>query len=146
EKERLAVVPAHNLGEPLYPDHVAVLGHEPVLRPEGFAFGTGRGKLRVPAVAVVRVQLAVPQDRIFQPLLLREAKHLLDLRADIELRYAFVERGHKGTRWDVLHQGPELRLLALAIRLFALADSDVSDRGGDERAVLCRQGAEADLD
>ena len=54
------------------------------------------GELGPPALAVFRVQLAVPEERISQPFRLREAEHLFDLRADVEFVVPLVEGRHEG--------------------------------------------------
>jgi hypothetical protein len=64
----------------------------------------------VTAVAIVGVELAIPEERITQPFLLRVAEHRLDLRAHVELAHVLVERGQEGDGRDLLDQAAIARL------------------------------------
>src|SRR5262249_3741966 len=59
-------------------------------------------ELEVPHVAVVGMQLRVPEKWIFQPLLLAEPEQLLDVRTDVDLVLALPEHGHERDRWNLL--------------------------------------------
>jgi len=118
---------------------MAVLGHEAVDLTKRPTAGASGGELAVPAFAVLRVQLAIPEDGVFQPFLLRETEQLLDLWADVEFRGTLIEWGDKSDSRDVLDQGAKLGLVALAL-------ADVTDDGGGEDRLLRRQWAKADLD
>src|SRR5947209_19561681 len=96
------------------PNHAPILGQEPVDVPEGSPGGTGWSELDVPPLTVVRMELSMPQDRVFEPFLLREAEELLDLRADVELGGALIQRRDKGYGGNVLDQGAQLALFLLA--------------------------------
>jgi hypothetical protein len=58
----------------------------------------------VAAVAIVGVELAVPEERIAQPFLLRVPEQRLDLRAHVELAHVLVEPGQEGDGRDLLDQ------------------------------------------
>ena len=85
EEQRIPLGVADHLGLAPDPDHPAVPGEEAILRAERDAGEDRLGELRLPAVAVVGVELLVPEDRVLQPLLLREPEDRLDLGADVEL-------------------------------------------------------------
>src|SRR5688500_5886239 len=54
------------------PHHVSIAGDEPTLGLEGAARPAAAGELLVPQIAIVRVQLPVPEKWVLEPLLLRE--------------------------------------------------------------------------
>jgi hypothetical protein len=81
----------------------------------------------------------MPQHRVFQPFALREAQQFLDLRAHVKLRHALVQRRDERHRRDVLHQGAELGLLALA-------GADVAHHAGHQQPGRRPQRVQADLD
>ena len=85
EVEGMALLVADHLGLAMDPDHAAVAGQEAVLGAEMPPRGAGLRELGVPADAVVGVELPVPEDRVLQPFLLREAQQRLDLGADVQL-------------------------------------------------------------
>ena len=110
QEQRLAVRIESHLGLAVNPHHPAVARHEAILRAERLAQGARPGELDVPALAVVGVQLHIPQDGIVQPLFLGEPQQRLDLRTDVQLVVLPVERGHEGDRRDLFHQGAVARL------------------------------------
>src|SRR5207248_5448257 len=114
QEQRTAVGIPYQLGGALNPDDAAVLVEEPIHGAERLAGGAGGGELDVPALAVVGVQLAVPQHWVLQPLFLREAEQLLNRRADVEFGPLLIQRRDEGDGRNVFDQRLELRLLALA--------------------------------
>ena len=89
--------------------------------------------MAVPFLAVFRVQLSIPENRVFQPFFLREAQHLLDLGTDVKFGHGVVEWGDECDGWNILDQGPELEF-----RHFSLAD--VANHAGRQRAPIALHG------
>ena len=121
------------------PDDLAVTREEAVLGAEVLAGRAGHRELGVPAVLVVGVELAIPEDGVFQPLLLGEPEHGLDLRRDVKLVGPFVERGHEGDGRELLDERPVSRL---GLELLGLGAEVLggSGRGRGGRAVPGRRG------
>ena len=80
---------AHDAGFAMNPDFAIVARNEAILGTETHARGAGAGELLAPTLAVVRMQLPMPEERIAQPFLLSEPEHRLDVRTDVNL--VFVE-------------------------------------------------------
>ena len=139
EVEGVALLVAHHLGLAMDPDHAAVAGQEPVLGAEMPPRGAGPRELGVPADAIVRVELPVPEDRVLRPFLLREAQQRLDLRADVQLVVLLLERRHEGDGRQLLDEGAiaglgPAELLLAADRLLVGAERrDGRRRGPDHR-------------
>src|SRR5262249_62117340 len=83
KKEGTPVPVAHDLGLAVDPNGAAIASDEAVDGAKGLGRRTGAGEVLMPAFAVFGVQLPMPQDRIVEPLLLREAEQVYDLRTDI---------------------------------------------------------------
>src|SRR5207247_1421532 len=65
------------------PDDVSVAGEETALRTERTAGAAASREFFVPESAIVGMKLRVPEEGIFEPFLLRETEHRLDVRADV---------------------------------------------------------------
>ena len=87
------------------PDHAAIPGEEAIFGAEMLAHGAGLRELGMPAIAVVGVELPVPEDRVLQPFFLGEAQQRLDLRADVQLVVSVLESGHERDGRKLLDQG-----------------------------------------
>ena len=85
QEQRPPLLVADDAGLAVHPHLASVAGDKAVFGAEIDARAARPGKLRPPALAVVGMQLAIPQERIAQPFLLGEAQHDFDLRADVEL-------------------------------------------------------------
>ena len=96
----------HQLGLAVHPHDPPVAGQEPEFGAKALAGEAGAREALGPSDLVVRVQLPIPEERVVQPFLRREAEQLLDLRTDIKLAGAAVEGCHEGHGGDLLHQGP----------------------------------------
>ncbi len=110
QKNRPAHFVPNHLGLAMHPNHTAVAGQKTVLGSERRSSGTGPRELGMPAQLIVRVQLAVPQHGIFQPLFLGETEQPLDLWADVKFIDSFIERGHEGDGRELLDQRAIARL------------------------------------
>ena len=71
-------------------------------------------------LAVLGVQLVVPEDGIVKPFFLRKTQQGFDLRADIEFVDAAVERGQKGNNRQLLDEGTVARLRQAQPRLYRM--------------------------
>src|SRR5262249_24449553 len=106
------------------------------------ASSTSVGELGVPALLVVWMQLAIPEDRIFEPFLLREAEQLFDLWADVQfikLTEAFVEGGHERDSRDPLDQSAVAFLQADPL-------ANITNGADDHQSLRRLERIEADLD
>ena len=103
-----AIFPADHLGFAVKPDDSPVPRKHAIGRPQRFARKKQLCRFDAPPLLVVRMDLLVPADRIFQPLLLREAEDRLDLRAHVGFADALVQVGHEDDGGNLLDQGAVL--------------------------------------
>src|SRR5437868_3495064 len=94
----------------MHPDHAAVPCQEAVHRAKRLRRGAGSRELHVPTLAVLRMELPVPQHGVLQPFLLGKTQKLLDLRAYIQLVETFIEGRQEGYGWDLFDEGAVARL------------------------------------
>ncbi len=131
------VATPHDLGFALEPDDVAVPRDHAVDRSEGVPRQEHGGGILAPALFLVRMDLVVPADRIFQPLLLRESQRRFDLRADIRFADAAIQIRHEHDRRHLLEERAVSRLEDRGvIRQFLVG------RRGARRRVETRQQAQ----
>src|SRR5262249_61132651 len=93
ERGPALAAPPPRLASP--PDDASVTGERAKFGAERPAGAAAAGELEMAALAIVGMKLPEPEERIAQPLLLREAEQRLDLRADVELVHVLVERRHE---------------------------------------------------
>ena len=87
------------------PDDPAIACHHAIRRTQRVAGKKHLGRFGAPALLVVGMDMAVPADRIFQPLFLGETQRGFNLRADVGLADAAIEIRHEDYRRDLLDQG-----------------------------------------
>jgi hypothetical protein len=104
QEQRTALVVADDLAFAVDPDGAAVPRQKAVFGAKMHAACAGLGKLGLPAFAVVRMKLGVPEDGVCQPLLLREAQKRLNLRADVQLVQLLIEGSHEGDGGQLFDQ------------------------------------------
>ena len=92
QKQRPAVFVADDSGFAMNPNLAIVAGNEAVFGTEADARGTGAGEFRSPPLAIVGMQLPIPQERIAQPFFLGESEHRFDVRADVDFVFVQVRR------------------------------------------------------
>ena len=139
QKQRPTLLVADDAGLAVHPNLAIVAGDEPVLRAEIDPETARAGELRPPPLAVVGMQLAIPEERIAQPFLLREAEHDFDLRAHVDLVVSLVERGHEGDGRNSFDERPVAGLHPLAV-------GNIADSGGRQGTAVPFNGTQADLD
>ena len=106
-------------------------------RAQRFAREQQPGRLARPARLVLGMDLLIPADRIFEPFRLREAERRLDVRTDVGLAGALVEKGHEHDRRQLLDQ----RLVAIVHRRLVAASAGAALEGSpgpNARASACR--------
>ena len=91
----ISVTAADHFGFALKPDHPSVAGENPVGRLQGLPRLKHLGSFHTPTLPILRVDVLIPQHRIFQPFGLLEAEGLFYLRIDIGLTRSPIEIGHE---------------------------------------------------
>jgi hypothetical protein len=71
----------------------------------------------MPQLAVVRMKLRVPEERVFQPLFLRKSEQRLDVRADVNFVVTFAEDGHERNGGNLFDEGAVAELRGSELRL-----------------------------
>ena len=107
----------HQLGLAVHPHDPPVPGQEPEFGAKTLTGKTGAREALGPAHLVVRMQLPIPEEGVFQPFLSGKAEQLLDLRTDIQFAGAPVQGCHERHRGNLLHQSPVLGLRPVQLRL-----------------------------
>ena len=139
QKEGPPLLVADDAGLAVHPHLPTVAGDEAVLRAEVDPETARAGELRSPPLAVVGMQLAIPEEWIAQPFLLREPEHDFDLRAHVELVVPLVECGHEGDGRNAFDERPVTGLHPFAV-------GNVADGGRRQGTVVPLERTQADLD
>src|ERR1700722_19081639 len=98
------VIVQHDLGFTLEPYHVTVAGNYSIAGADGLAGEKYLGSLHAPALFIVRMDLLVPADRVFQPFITRESQRHFNVRTDVGWADALIEVGDENNRRELLNQ------------------------------------------
>ena len=134
DKQRTPMFVAHNPRLAMNPDHRAVAVERAEFRLEGPPGGAAPRKFLMQQVAVVGMDLVVPEHRIAQPLLLRKAQQFLDLRTHVKLVDVLIERGHRGHHRELFNQRTVTGFGFAPLKLQAVALGQVAHHD-DESAL-----------
>src|SRR6266403_3316450 len=102
---RSTLLCTHHLDVTMEPDGVSIPGEDPIDGSQRFTREHHLGGLKVPTLLIIRVNLAIPSDRIVEPLILRKSKRGLYIGTDIGLADSSIEKNHEDHRRNLFNQG-----------------------------------------
>ena len=115
-----AVLPPHHPGIAMKPDDATIARDYPICGSQRLARKKHLGGFQAPALLIIGMNVLIPANRIFQPLLSRIAKGRFDLRAHICFADTSVEISHEDDRRYLLQEcaifGLKIRRLRIRIR------------------------------
>ena len=117
------------------PQHAPVASDEPVLEGERLAVGPTLHVRGHGSVAVIGVEMRLPQVGVVDVLRRCDPQQRFDLWADVGSRHALVGEIHVDDRWDVLHEGSVPRLRVYQLPLGADGVRDVEHQPEPELRV-----------
>src|ERR1700722_12984605 len=110
DKPRLTIRMPHHLGIAVEPDGPAIPCDHTIGGAQRLAGEKHLGGFQTPAPLILRMDVLIPANRIFQPFFARITERCLDLGAYIGLTDAAIEISHEHDRWNLLEQRAILRL------------------------------------
>src|SRR5215470_6170360 len=96
-----AIWSANHLGFALKPDHATVSRNYSIGGAQRLTRKKHFGSLDTPALLVVRMNLLVPEHRVFEPFRLRKPESRFDLRTYVRFSDSAIEVRHENHRWKL---------------------------------------------
>ena len=135
EVERFTRGTVHDDRAVAEPQHATVAGDEPVLERERLADGASLHVRGHGSVAVIGVEMRLPQVGVLHVLRGRDPQQRFDLRTHVGGRHPFVGEIHVDDRGDVFHEGSVPRLSVHQLPLGADGVRDVEHQPEPELRV-----------